>query len=336
MGTWNCEQQFPEPSQLETLFSHCDTAINHKDCDLVVLALQEASRGGGGRLMLPGFHALDRLEAEGQTKNTENCQLLFVWDKFTPQPNGTVVVANRLSSVVQRDLKKRIKFWSEYGKGSNTTLIEWTPVGEQTAWQLAFTGAHLDSKSAQKRSDQIADAMNAPSTLSQNGRWDVQFMMGDLNFRVNKTGTWTLTHFVSTIYSNPETLFAGDSLKDNEVLRGPWWHFPNPYAGAPGTGTRLQWPSYKKFYKGQQGAQARQVVSITRTTIPQIWDIKVDKDGNVKEGERAGQYDFGWLDRIGYRINGSSSRQVKLLYSGSPERLILSDHAPVYSIYEVT
>ena len=27
--------------------------------------------------------------------------------------------------------------------------------------------------------------MNAPSTLAPDGRWDVQFMMGDLNFRVN-------------------------------------------------------------------------------------------------------------------------------------------------------
>src|SRR5689334_11990278 len=107
MGTWNCEQQFPQTSQLETLFSHCDNDIKHKDCDLVVLALQEAARGHA-QLMLPGFHALDRLEAQGQTKNTENCQLLFVWEKFTPQPDGSAVVANRLSSVVQRDLKKRI------------------------------------------------------------------------------------------------------------------------------------------------------------------------------------------------------------------------------------
>jgi len=230
-----------------------------------------------------------------------------------------------------------LQFWAEYGKGSANVLLEWQPtlIGRSgprvEPWRIAISSCHLDSKSATKRATQIQAAENAPTTLATDGRWDVQFTMGDLSFRVNNTRPYTLNEFCTTLLNNRAELFGNDSLRQDQRLQT--WEFPDPCAGAPGSA--MQWPTYKKFYKGSKGATARGVHTPTLESIPKVWDVKLDKQGLVKEGGRAGQYDFGWLDRIGYRTNPAAGRTVRHLYSDSLWNQILSDHAPVYSIFEV-
>src|SRR5262249_16862639 len=142
---------------------------------------------------------------------------------------------------------------------------------------------------------------------SANGVWDVQFLAGDLNFRV-RNGHYTRLQFCDHICYNRNLLFNGDSLSDS-ALGGAAWHFPAPFDGAPGGG--LYWPTYKKFYKGTSGATARNAVNrIWPPNVNQIFDIKLDRNDNVKEGERAGMYDFGWLDRVGWRKRASSTLSV--------------------------
>src|SRR5262249_38301944 len=78
---------------------------------------------------------------------------------------GFANVVNRATSVVERDLKKKIKFWAEYGKGSANVLVDWTPAPiagygmNPGPWRIAISSCHLDSKSADKRAAQVQDAM---------------------------------------------------------------------------------------------------------------------------------------------------------------------------------
>jgi len=183
--------------------------------------------------------------------------------------------------------------------------------------------------------------MNSAQHLAPN-TWDVQFMMGDLNYRLDTGGgTTKLSTFCYRICSQRNVLFAADSLAKDPTLgtgNTNGWVFPEPCAGAPGNA--LYFPTYKKFYKGTAGANAQaaamQLPANPDTNVPLVYDLKTDKDGYVKEGSREGQYDLGWLDRVGYRVSWAMNRTVNHVYSGSPVDAILSDHAPVYSIFDVT
>jgi hypothetical protein len=243
--------------------------------------------------------------------------------------------------VTERTFKRKIKFWAEYGKGSANNIITYAPNGGGGAIRIVLSGAHLDSKNAAKRTAQVNGAQNSADALSVGPLdWDVQFLMGDLNYRLNKTGNHNLAAFCHLIALNRPLLFADDSMAGDPILgAGGNWVFPPPVAGAPGPGAGYYLPTYKKRYEANAvaaaGAAALALPANPLTNVPALYDIKVDRNGAVKEGSREGQYDLGWLDRIGYRINGRSGRQVNHIFSGSPPDLILSDHAPVYSVFDV-
>src|SRR5262249_49744646 len=160
---------------------------------------------------------------------------------------------------------------------------------------------------------------------------------GDLNYRLDTGGgTTTLKNFCWQICNQRSRLFAMDSLAKDPVLGNGnpnGWVFPAPFDGAPG-GRQYYYPTYKKVYKSTAGANAlgaaQQLPNNPNVNVPLVYDLKTDKDGYVKEGSREGQYDLGWLDRVGYRKRGGSQRTVTHVFSGSPVDAILSDHAPVY------
>lgn len=340
LGTWNCEQQFPTLAQLTAWANHGGAAGGAGTCDLVVMTFQECARNH----FVPtiGGHApIVHLTANGQTKNVENCQSMLVWEAVRGVNGRVIHTGQSHVDVTERTFKRKVKFWAEYGKGSANNIIWYALPANGGVIGIVLSGAHLDSKNAQKRTAQVNGAENSAPALS-NGPlpWDVQFLMGDLNFRVNKVGNHNLASFCHMAAVQPQLLFADDSMGADPILgAGGNWTFPPPIAGAPGPAAGLYLPTYKKRYKAAAAAaalNAAQALPANPTVnIPALYDLETDKNGAVKEGSRAGQYDFGWLDRIGYRINGGSPRQVTHRYSGSPPDLILSDHAPVYSVFEI-
>lgn len=347
LGTWNVEQQFPSLQQLQDLVNDANgSPFAAATCDVIVMCFQECARQHAVPT-IGGHVAILHQTAMGQTKNQENCQALMAWE-MARGVNGTInhIGGGGVNSVTERTFKRKVKFWAEYGKGSASNILWFHPNGAAAPWGIVISAAHLDSKSAAKRTVQVNNAVNAAPTVAHGaGNWDVQFLLGDLNFRLDKTANHNLAAFSTLVATNRRMLFGDDSMRNDPVL-GPAgnWTFPDPVQGVPGPAAPLQLPTYKRIYKPAAAAVvARNVAGLLATNpaanaqrVPQLFDLKTDSNGAVAEGGRDGQYDMGWLDRIGYRVRAGSGRTVTHVYSGSPAQLVLSDHAPVYSVFDIT
>ena len=337
LGTWNCEMQYPSRQQFITWLNHGSAG----NADIIAIGLQESDRNG--TITINGFTKLTEITVKGRTKAKSNRQVLMVFYR-----NNLGVQQHNIDQrrVNLPTWKKKLKFWAEYGNGGAVAIVDFTPnlLVPATFWRIAICSAHLDSKDALSRQNQILEILNCATNSCGGGRtWDLGFFMGDLNYRLTQGGVigvgTTKAQLVTRFQTNLAGLFAQDGLNNSGDFAN--WTFPDPCNGAPGQPLYL--PTYKRLYKGAEGITAAgQAGNLPNgTSVEDCFHIPVEKHTNVvKLGERAGQYDLGWLDRIGYRnrsmgvnLNVAHVRSGSL---GTHADGVLSDHTPVYSVFDVT
>jgi endonuclease/exonuclease/phosphatase family metal-dependent hydrolase len=327
LGTWNVEQQFPDQSMLDSWFN-TGRKLNP---DLLAFGFQEADRNG--TFTVSGYQPIREVTVNGRTKAHKNRQLLIV---FQRNNWNEVVPAKVHAGQWRKDLstpKKKLKFWAEYGKGAAVvTLLS----VEGSGCMYAICSAHLDSKSSPERINQINQILNQAKTTA-GMEPEVLFFMGDLNYRLNakppiQAKQTTADNMIDAIAKNRPALLKLDSFNPQDFPAG--FVFPDPCDGIPKSAPYL--PTYKRIYAGPAGVTARAAAGKlpSRDAVRDCFALKV-KNNIVQVGERAGQYDLGWLDRIGYKVSSSHSGQVTHLCSGSCPDLVLSDHTPVYSVFDV-
>jgi hypothetical protein len=326
LGTWNVEQQFPDQNMIQAWLADGQKY----NPDILAFGFQEATRNGA--FSIGGYQEINEVTVKGRTKGKKNRQLLAVfqsnqWDWLVPEKIASGDWRKNLSTP-----KKKLKFWAEYGKGAAVvTLLS----AENAGCLFAICSAHLDSKNADERKNQISQILEqAKQTAGMVP--EVIFFMGDLNYRLNAGGPipanqTTKSTMVDAIANKRAALLAQDSFKVGDFPSG--FVFPDPCDGAPNSPPYL--PTYKRIYAGAAGATAKSSAANLPSpdAVKKCFALKVKND-IVQVGERAGQYDLGWLDRIGYQVNTAKVR-VTHLCSGSCPDLVLSDHTPVYSVFDV-
>jgi endonuclease/exonuclease/phosphatase family metal-dependent hydrolase len=328
LGSWNVEQQFPDNSMISKWVLQSGGG---QTAHVIALGFQEATRAGRINA-LPGYSQVAGVTVEGRTHNTKNCQNLFVFVRTAEHSKGVGLrdQAKLDTAGVASSSTTTMLPIKEYGKGGAVAMVHYTPRSGGKPWRIAIFTAHLDSKKTETRQGQITTLLN----LVQDVNYDVAFLMGDLNYRVNSNTLMPISaaSMADLIGYQRLTLYAQDSFNVNDF--GGGWTFPDPCDGAPNRPLYL--PTYKRHYKGEKGNAARNAVGQLPApdAVRACFNIDSDKKGMVEESGRAGQFDLGWLDRIGYKVNNRSLivNQVKC---GSCADLVLSDHTPVYSMFTI-
>lgn len=172
------------------------------------------------------------------------------------------------------------------------------------------------------------------------------FLMGDLNFRLqlhdpktdasNKTVAEMGTLIAdTTLNGGRDTLWQldsfnkifFDSIDQDSILRG--YNFPKP--------SPLYLPTYKRAFKTQTDKE--KIAILAAATAPTAAQIKPvyfkGKAGTDKPlSARAGYYELGWLDRIGYKC--APSANIRNVAQFSFDEIDLADHVPVGMTCEIT
>lgn len=305
-----------------------------------------------------------RGQSRAVRRQLKNRQLLLAYarDGYNDQLGRPRVslYSNTESRTDIKSWKKNLLPAGEYGKGGSVVVLtvkREKNTGASFYTAIALISSHLDSKSAPKRSQQIQDLETAANNAA-GGQFDLGFFFGDLNYRLKVGGVVpanqvTPTEFATIIRERRQQLYLRDGL---DIAMGAGtdfqgWTFPRPVSGNRDSNVLIL-PTYKREYKGNGGQRARAVAAqMARnppplTAIEKCYEFSVHKNpiigwsrpfaGNVKECEapRAGHYDIGWLDRIGYKVQAPTIH-VTRFYSGALPDVVLSDHTCVYSVFDV-
>ena len=138
---------------------------------------------------------------------------------------------------------------------------------------------------------------------------DIQYIFGDLNFRINLDNAFCRK---SANENNLKTLIAEDQL--NKLFLTPAVILTKQTFGG-----NIQWPLLPGFMHGFEEA----IIKFKPT-------YKFDKNSNTYDTSKKNRIP-GYCDRILWK---SDNRVICHLYDSSQDAL-LSDHRPVFGIYEI-
>lgn len=351
LGTWNCENQAPDPAgHLGTFVTTPVTAAGAAGPDLLFLGFQEVdtknfgefpherlAKAKGGRL--GAAYTLPQggtVSSQGMTKGTINHQALGMLVK-----NGAAVTEIESGQYSHRG-----------GKGGLFLTFKYE------GHAFAVISAHLESKGAQHQNKEIDELMTKVATRGKTvslKRFHTVFIMGDLNYRIagdqatapstarvadaasglqvhayagaNEVIPRTMLgeDMAATILSaqGRRNLLRYDQLKDSALVKKFGFQFPVPSLanGDP------SYPTYKREYKVKPAVpnfiNTRSIQrAMAAYCLPQGQDMETS-------AERGHAYEIGWLDRIGY-IAQAAPASVTVQ---DCEAVNLSDHSPVMMRY---
>lgn len=344
LATWNCENQFP-PADLIAAF--VPSAVNAESPldrpDVIAIGVQEGVPSHGRITALFGRHS-----APPQWISDHVAALLRDYDAVgSHHLAGTTkgpLNYQQLGLLVRRGVDISDLEFGDYrasfsGKGG--VVCTFTLAGKR----IGIMSAHLDSSSAALRKSNLIGLLQKAGSLLRGDRkrnffqsrrnasawpddFDVLFLMGDLNYRLKPPGRpESANTLAAMIATDPKRLWELDTL-NAALTREPIWlgfQFPAPMP--------LFFPTYKREYRtrgpynpsllfAQQerktpaAARAAYFSHINPATFDQPLDIA-----------KRGEYDLGWLDRVGWRASSNGSVSCAAFVDFST--LVLSDHTPV-------
>jgi hypothetical protein len=332
LGTWNVEQRFPSSVQLQ----ECLLRGKFQCADFLALGFQEAARGILPATV-PGFDLIDSYSVKGRTQNRKNTQYLFLYARRDGPLYSSSQVAGHNHHRSDIGAIWKLLPGKEYGKGGMACILKYRE--GSSARCVAIYSAHLDSKSAAGRAEQV-DSILALSFAHQH-ELDAEFFMGDLNYRLRMDGALSQPVAKEVLY----TLFNKDkeSLQSLDSILAPgsdrpvdfpagWKFFPEP-RNTPIT-YKLRYDSNRRHVSHER----RDVLSkgesyASHEEYDDAYNFRFDRNGRLARGKRAGVYDLGWLDRIGYRPRWGHA--IRLIDSAANLRHAVSDHAFVWALFEL-
>jgi endonuclease/exonuclease/phosphatase family metal-dependent hydrolase len=349
LGTWNCENQAPDPNtNLATFVTNPVNAAGANGPDIIFLGFQEVdthmfefpherlAKAKGGRLgaqyTIPQGGSLS---AKGMTKGTINNQAL-----------GMLVKTGANVTNIQSGY-----FTHRGGKGGLYLTFEYETK------KFGVASAHLESKGQQHQDTEITEIFKKMTNgnISTLANFHAVFIMGDLNYRCvgnPNTGpsiqrvadpasglqvhaytaqnevipnTMRGEDLAATILSpvGRTNLLRGDQILQSPLVTAYHFTFPVPQSG----GNNPSFPTYKREYKAKPAVGA----FIANRNVRTAMTAYCLKEGPIETSpERGNAYDIGWLDRIGYKALAAPAHCTV----EDCESVNLSDHTPVMMKYQ--
>lgn len=309
--TWNMGNTKPAAPEVSYIAKEL---LEGSTPDLIVIALQEAKESLAEALEkgpLKGKYAVVAEEtATGITKIAEGLSTMRT-EVLQKVGTGKITPLTKVS-------RKGIKL-----KGATCIAFEYG------GFRFGFAGAHLDASKSEKRDAEFKEAVAVLKELKAN----YLFFMGDLNYRLPVGGKLLnkdiTVEQLSALLCNADTrmklFMEADPLRPGSKTNTHDFIFPIPICYT-GKNPEITVPTYKRD---------------TKVKTPR----KVDKNGNVpvadfmalhfkgRDGnapavseKRPGEFDLGWLDRVGFSCpSGTSFKEED---SRDLHGTTSSDHAP--------
>ncbi len=341
LGTWNCENQAPDPGMLGTWVVNPVTQAGNNGPDIIFLGFQEVVKHQGdfpydrlgkdkaGRL---GQHY--SMPQHGHVDTTG-----FTKFKINSQALGMLVKNGQQVTNVQKG-----HFSHRGGKGG--VYLTFTYEGQK----FAVASCHLESKGARHQDNEINTILQQ---INAGGPYHTTFIMGDLNYRIcgNQTVNPTegkklvdggyivheyggdgvipktmkgadMAHLILTP-AGRSNLLRYDQLRESPLVAQHHFVFPVPQSA----GNNPSFPTYKREYKNRGAVPAFMGARNVKNALA-AYLLPAAQNMETAE-ERGFAYEIGWLDRVGYK----STHNPGAVVVEDTESLNLSDHSPVMMKY---
>lgn len=359
LASWNLDNTMFRPNDLRALLN--DPNPKAWDCDIVVVGLQEAANKAGridlfqlhdqcNRSMASNYWSRQH-ELFGHTKKYDNYQVLGVL--VNPAGPGTVgpptswKTATYGEPVVTSSPGKWLRhktIGGEQGKGGVVAALNIHHGGRTRCF--AFTSAHLDSRNPVRQNTECDLLEQVRAGL--NPAPDVSFVMGDLNYRLalppvlngapdpkfDRRLDQVALKMCSAL--GRAQLFALDTLGTNcHFATQHGYTFAPPRRYVDSTAYTYFAPTYKRK-KGADPPGYRALADQAVAEVKRAYGFATEKHGKVEyiQESRGGQFDAGWLDRIGYKDTFGATYNI--VAADARHDLNVSDHVPVYMVIDVT
>lgn len=331
LTSWNCNNR--KLSNNDAVMQAWFRDARAYDPDIIVIGQQEGNDTAWNRLNaagLPNYRKVNHSTLDGFAGGAYIHQYLTVMVRQTiPRAEVDTVAAKR------KHMGKGINVLGQ-NKGGCLSVVS---VGQAN---ILFITCHLESKDNTNtvRARQIRDLVAAGRALCVNeagAEPNAIFMMGDFNYRLehgsrNGPVRWTNRNLAEMIVYDRESLYLKDTFKDPTNVLCPFhniqgvgpWVFPEPRLNGQLWPLTYKWnprePNPMNYERtlappagylpgcNWQNDNHRQDLNY-RAHVKRAYDTCIkfkDKDPGLDapaEGKRAGEYDIGWLDRIGYCAN---------------------------------
>ncbi len=335
--TWNIELEEPDEGQLAKFFA---ASLKHAGAepDVIAIGIQE----GGSRThyrqifekALPGYVCVTKTKFKGVTKSS---QIVKFWSESAAQ--GLYVL---VKGAVEDKESKKEEVQAESAKGTKSALSEKGYCYSEVTidnMRIGFVSTHAEVKQ-EKRGADFAAIEKYLAERAQDGAFHALFMMGDLNYRVERRASAKDENALKSEMDEIHTLMASGTGRKTLRKRDTW--------EAPKSGV-IHWdwtefddqclPTYKRLKSDKAKAFLKK---LEKDDDPDNHDVEALKNlYPLKVSDKGGSnWDFGWLDRIGV-ANGKDMGKIvqkglKLsqtfgLYGGN--YLLGGDHVPVFATY---
>ncbi len=326
--TWNLELDQPKDAVLDKCFvEFLSNQPKIQRPEMIVIGLQETASytvfGNtfighklAGKKLLGGINFEDPYELVETVSFKGVTSKGQIISKKAQQAIQVLVRKSAKDKIKVAPLKKSRGFFSE--KGFVGVDVEF--FGKR----LNFISTHLDAKTEAHRLKDCETIIDTLHELSGKGAYDGLWLMGDLNFRIPPfDATFDINGKVSLKHVDPEDytpkptdsrymidllrsrdgrkmLMAHDSFHKTEAFKGMPYVWPKFHPDSL--------PTYKRKHKSKHYKLIQKLEDvidkdgkIAQTRLPEIQNLFTSK-GVVKFKKKRGQWDMGWLDRIGYAV----------------------------------
>jgi endonuclease/exonuclease/phosphatase family metal-dependent hydrolase len=361
LASWNLDNVMFPPNDLVRLLRGEDIRAN--TCDIIVLGLQEAKNTANCidlfQLYTQSNNAMGtaywsfQVALFGHTKTKDNYQVLAV----LVNPNGPGAVGLPTGyqygtwgePVNTGSVKKWLRHHTiggEEGKGGIVIAVDILHNG--VARTFAFTSAHLDSRDPVRQNTECDRLEGVRAGL--NPVPDVSFVMGDLNYRLNLPPVPTpppnqgdtnfsrrMDQVAKEICSSGgrANLFTNlDTLGNCHFVTQHGYTFPPPRRYANSVAGNYFFPTYKRK-KNTSAPVSHGSTPLAVAEAKRAYGFETETRNHIEyvKESRAGQFDAGWLDRIGYK--STIGANFNIVAFDAMHDLNISDHVPIYMVVDV-
>lgn len=339
--TWNVELELPDAGQLKKFFGSFQRSADPGPPDIIAIGIQE---GGGSTKYRPLFEdvlkdyvLVTKAKFKGVTK---------WWQVFSQTAaQGLYVLVKKSTFNVDTKDEGQKALNAESETNSKTLLGEKGFVFSEVNYEgcrIGFVSTHAETNQDKREGDfaTIGKILKSHFDEKDGGPFSAIFVMGDLNYRLarthdekkNKKG---FEQEKADIWEKMATEKGRKDLRARDT-------FPKDKPPQiPGTG-RMVWPEFSNqclpTYKRLKSKEGKAYLAKLEgnpdgydpAVLKALYELKASDKG-------ATNWDFGWLDRIGYAdgSSGGSLLDKKIKIEGEPELfggnwLIGGDHVPVF------
>jgi len=336
--TWNLELQCPDNQALKDSFVDY---VKDKKPAVIAIGLQEAAAYSsigevfvGSKLASPELLGKDyELISTAHFKGiTKGAQVFGMKAQQVLQ-----ILARKAEKAKAAGHTKQKATASEKGFCFTTVTL--------AGKNLGFVSTHLSADTdVEKKKKEGETILKYLKEQAKQGTFDALFMMGDLNFRIrqgNNAGDEELVRANLCIPNGRAALMANDSFD------------PACFANLP-----FIWPPFEPSslptYKRKKEKAVYPAIRALKGKLDGLCNSLRDIYPVTAKKDRAGYWDFGWLDRIGYAVlapkqhnvasglaKGFFNSQLKIdnadgLQLKSWYFVPFGDHAPVYADFNLS